>query len=571
MRNLRAALSGALLSCVLVLATIRSVPAADGLGFVEVHQDGVRGVDGLKGAQAAAVSPDGTSVYVASQDDDAIAVFRRDPATGTLTFVERERDGSNGVDGLDGAKAVIVSPDGLHVYAVANRDDAVAAFRRNRTTGALVFLERQRDNVDGVDGLDGADGLAVSPDGAYLYVTASQDRSVAVFRRNPSTGALAFVEVTKDGTGLVTGLAGARGIALSPDGAHVYVTGNDAAAVAVFQRDAASGRLQFVERKKNGVDGIDGIDGAAGIAVSPDGASVYVAGKDEDAVAVFQRDATTGVLTFVAGAVQRDGVGGVDGLDGIDALVPSPDGSLLYAGGSDDSAVAVFRRDPTTGRLAFVGRQHDGAGTVNGLDGLSGLAVSPDGRNVYVAGTDDDALAVLSALCGNGVVDAGEQCDQGDGLDGDGCSAGCRIECTAPFDCDDGDSCTEERCRQGECARPRCGFDGGVCRLNDALATLDAAPACGTTPRPLHRAIRARLREARRLVRRVGRRKDAEARVKTLVKRVGTTLDRLQAKVDSLERRHVTTSACADAITTSVTALGDDLRDMLQHRAACAS
>ena len=51
-------------------------------------------------------------------------------------------------------------------------------------------------------------------------------------------------------------------------------------------------------------------------------------------------DATTGALTFVE--VHKNVVGGVDGLDGADSVTVSPDGKHLYVAGFDDDAVAVF-------------------------------------------------------------------------------------------------------------------------------------------------------------------------------------------------------------------------------------
>ena len=68
--------------------------------------------------------------------------------------------------------------------------------------------------------------------------------------------------------------------------------------------------LTFVEVQKDESGGVDGLDGAADVAVSPDGAYVYAAGFIDDALAVFSRDAGTGKLTFVE--VQEDGTGGVD-------------------------------------------------------------------------------------------------------------------------------------------------------------------------------------------------------------------------------------------------------------------
>jgi slime mold repeat-containing protein len=44
--------------------------------------------------------------------------------------------------------------------------------------------------------------------------------------------------------------------------------------------------------------------------------------------------------------------------------------------------------------------------------------------------------------CGDGVIDAaGEECDDGNNLSGDGCSADCKIECKTDGDCDDGKFC----------------------------------------------------------------------------------------------------------------------------------
>jgi 6-phosphogluconolactonase (cycloisomerase 2 family) len=87
-------------------------------------------VDGLDGARGVAVSPDGAHVYVTGRIDDAVATFARDPATGALSFVELDKDGMGGVDGLDDASLAAASPDGAHLYVAGQLDDAVATFAR---------------------------------------------------------------------------------------------------------------------------------------------------------------------------------------------------------------------------------------------------------------------------------------------------------------------------------------------------------------------------------------------------------------------------------------------------------
>ena len=135
------------------------------------------------------------------------------------------------------------------------------------------------------------------------------------------------------------------------------------------------GKLTFVAAYVDGVGGVDGVQGAAAILVSPDpfgsdpgGQHVYVAGRGEDAVAVFTRDEITGALTFASAA--RQGQAGVVGLTGPVALLASPDAQSLYAAGAGDDAVVTFDRDwdsgtlAGTGALAFVESDANGDGTV---------------------------------------------------------------------------------------------------------------------------------------------------------------------------------------------------------------
>ena len=313
---------------------------------------------------------------------------------GELTFVEFHKDGVDGVDGLLAAISVTVSPDGKHLYAAGAGDDAVAVFSRDSATGELTFMEVHKDGVGGVDGLDGARSVTVSPDGKHIYTASWVDSAVAVFSRNSTTGELTFVEVMKDGVGGVDGLWGARSVTVSPDGKHVYTASWVDSAVAIFSRDSTTGELTFVGFEKDGVGGVDGLFGAFWVAVSPDGKHIYAAGKGDDAVAVFSRNSTTGELTVVE--FVKDGVGGVDGLDGAYSVTVSPDGKHVYVAASVDDAVAVFSRNWTTGELNFVEFQKDGVGGIDGLDDARSVTVSPDGKHVYVAGARDDAVAVFS-------------------------------------------------------------------------------------------------------------------------------------------------------------------------------
>jgi 6-phosphogluconolactonase (cycloisomerase 2 family) len=461
------------------------------LTFVESQTDGVGGVDGLLGTAAVAVSPDGAHVYAVSASDNAVAAFSRNATTGALTFVEAEFDGVAGVDGLDGAYRITVSPDGAHVYVLSLGDDAVAVFSRNAGTGALTFVEAEFDDIGGVTNMEDPYSVVVSPDGAHVYVASSQEDAVLVFSRNAGTGALTLASMVVDGIGGVDGLNAPTIVAVSSDGAHVYVGGfegltvfsrnagtgaltfiavtfyedsvqslaftadgaqlyagyttgvvafdrsavtgllsyvdNEARTVggssdlavsadgayvyvvspglggrgtlAVFARDNSTGALSYVEVKEDDHFGVGGLGNPSAVALSPDGAHVYVTARTENAVTVFARNAGTGRVTFVESQV--DGVGGVDGIALPSDIALSPDGAHVYVAGGGESAVTVFARNAGTGALTFVEVLRNGFANVEGLAGPRTLLVSPEGTHVYV-GSADDAIVMFDRNMGTG-------------------------------------------------------------------------------------------------------------------------------------------------------------------------
>ena len=264
-------------------------------------------MDGVDNVYSVAVSPDGKSVYLTGADwydtgeetrpADALAVFSRDADTGRLTLVEAHQNGVGGVEGLHDVTGVTVSPDNRSVYVV-NVWKTVVVFSRNPDTGALTYVETQEEGVGDVVGLLGARVVVVSADSKHVYVGTRRGGTVVVFGRDPATGALTFVE-TKVGTlGGVARLGNVYGLAVSPDGGHVYVAtaAND---MHGLKRNPDTGAQTYLETVTDNVGGVDGLEGAQSVAVSPDNMHVYVASLQDRAVAVFGRDPATGALTFV--------------------------------------------------------------------------------------------------------------------------------------------------------------------------------------------------------------------------------------------------------------------------------
>ncbi|HSF01434.1 MAG TPA: hypothetical protein VLA62_00395, partial [Solirubrobacterales bacterium] len=94
------------------------------------------------------------------------------------------------------------------------------------------------------------------------------------------------------------------------------------------------------------------LDGSRGVAVSADGKSVYVASFNSDAVARLHRNTTTGAITQpagTAGCVSLTGAGPCadgHGLDGTQEVALSPDGKSVYVTSYLSNAVARFNRAP---------------------------------------------------------------------------------------------------------------------------------------------------------------------------------------------------------------------------------
>lgn len=337
-----------------------------------------------------------------------------------FAFLQVEKRGLGDVTGgLNRPQAVAVSPDGAHVYVASSGDGALTVFRRDMAPGSLTFGElgfvetKLEGGAGHIHGLRGASGVAVSPDGKHVYASGAIDGTLAVFHRDPVSGALIQIEAQENGVGPVTGLKGASAVAVSPDGEHVYATGATDGTVAVFARDSGTGMLTFVEMQAK--SSTNKIRGAAALAVAPDGAQLYVAGHDDDALVAFTRDAGSGKLTHLQN--RADG-GPIDGVGGARGVAVSADGKNVYVAGSSDNAVATFTRDPATGLLTFLQREKNGTGGVSGLSGASAVVARPDGTRVYATAASDKSLVAFGRGSATGGIN--EQEVRYDDIDTDG-------------------------------------------------------------------------------------------------------------------------------------------------------
>lgn len=93
----------------------------------------------------------------------------------------------------------------------------------------------------------------------------------------------------------------------------------------------------------------------------------------------------------------------------------------------------------------------------------------------------DSGLA--EPICGDGLLEGDEECDDGNAIDGDGCSSGCLLEAKG---CEDDDGCEDgERCQGGLCAQAECERDedcGGIDECSDEIFCDTERAECVRVP-----------------------------------------------------------------------------------------
>ncbi len=357
---------------------------------------------GLDGPNSVAVSADGKNVYASSLVSNAVASFRRNPSTGALTQAD---DGSGCITNapttgcttgraLDGPDVVIVSPDGKNVYVGAFKGNAIAVFARNTSTGALTqptgttgcIVDTPTSGCATALALAAPEGMAISGDGNNVYVATALSSALDVFTRDSSMGALTqasdgtgcIVESTLSGCTTGTQLGGADAVAVSPNDGDVYVTSVLSNSVTTFTRTPVTGKLA----QQTGTSACvlyllavgcslgRALSAPEGLAVSPDGASVYAAAFASGAIDLLDRNLESGALIqkprragcVTEGATPDCTLGRA--LRGASSLAVSPDGRYLYSGAFASNAVSVFKRITTPGPRGPKSHERNGNGRV---------------------------------------------------------------------------------------------------------------------------------------------------------------------------------------------------------------
>lgn len=364
-----------------------------------------------------ATSPDGTKVFVAgrtrsgSTPKEDVLTLAYNAATGAKLWAARYNGPANGVDT---AHVVAASADGTKVftagqaYTGSTSGMAYVTIAYDAATGAQLWASRYNGPVNGFDSIY---GIASSPDGAKVYVTgrsyqgASKGEDVVTIAYNAANG-------TKAWTAVYNGVAslndGGHALTLSGDGTRVFVAGYTSGSSSnqnflTVAYNAATG-AKLWDRSFSGPG--NHADTAYSVAASP--TKVFVTGTSYGGDVTLQDletvayNATTGVQSW---ASRYNGPAGLD--DYGSAVAISDDGSKVFATGMTNAGATngydylTLGYNGASGAKLWSTRYN---GTGSDYDAAYSITGKGDGTKVFVTGESlgTNALGDYATLAYNG-------------------------------------------------------------------------------------------------------------------------------------------------------------------------
>jgi len=302
-----------------------------------------------------ALSPDGEHLYLAVVG--TVILAKRLTADGTLDTQLVVYGNTSGTPCIpNDSRSIAIAPNGTDVYVAYGDDNTIVQYVRAPSTGHLMLDDKIVDNGSStVQGMKVPVAIALSPDGAFVYVAAqntpASPGSLVVFDRDPSNGKLTYVhhlsgDLNSDGMSDLAGVSAVVARAAADPNCtgcdYLYVTATDANAVLALKRGEL-GNLELIDRVDNAM--VNGgpvanmLLGPSAVAIDPTGAHLYVASGASRTIAGFKISAD--------GTIDPDLVAGEwhNAYENTRALALSTDGTYLYVAAPESGTVVGFQRN----------------------------------------------------------------------------------------------------------------------------------------------------------------------------------------------------------------------------------
>jgi 6-phosphogluconolactonase len=273
-------------------------------------------------------------------------------------------------------QGIAISPDGASVYVTNASANFISLYSRNLSTGSLSLLGASPVGTD-----FNPTGICVSPDGTSVYVANYSSVSISQYSRNISTGDLAALSPSSVPSG-----NNPNGIVISPDGLFVYATSTGDNSIVIYSRNSSTGLLSYAGAGFFTTD--VGVSPWV-IKVTADNLFLYVINQTGNTISMYSRNVSTGDLTSLGTPIAT----GVTPFD----FVISPDGLFLYVTNLSENTVSIFNRNISTGQLSFYATAATGTTP-------TGIVVTPDGGFIYVLNNSDNTISMYSRDANTGSI-----------------------------------------------------------------------------------------------------------------------------------------------------------------------
>jgi 6-phosphogluconolactonase len=323
---------------------------------------------------------------------DGISVFQFDPESGDMAHMQT-------VAGILSPSFLAADPSWRHLYSVNEWDDGtVTAFARDPISGKLIELNRERTHGDApcYVSLDSTaryllvtnyagetvvvlpiaeDGrvkpascavrhsglsihpdrqerphphmIAPAPDGRFVLVTDLGTDQILTYEIETETGQLV---PNRQGPAFASAEPGAgpRHFAFAPNGRAVYVINELASNLTVYDYKPENGELNARQTVSSLPSDFSGENTCAHVVVSSDGRFIYGSNRGHDSIAIWAVENASGEVRLVGNESSRGRSPRNFAID--------PSWKWLLAANEKSDTIVTFRRDSASGLLTATGQ-----------------------------------------------------------------------------------------------------------------------------------------------------------------------------------------------------------------------
>lgn len=199
--------------------------------------DGSFAISGHEAPHAHMIQLDPLNRFLLQTDlgQDRIYVYRFDSQTGQLTPADTP---FYQLPSGDGPRHFVFHPNGWWMYSIQEEASTLVFFHYDSGTGSLAAMQTISTLPHGFAGTNFCSEVVITPDGLSLYAANRLHNSIAIFR------------IARDGMLHHEGEVMTEGdypnhIAMAPDGKTMYVCNQRSDQITVFERDESTGLLTF--------------------------------------------------------------------------------------------------------------------------------------------------------------------------------------------------------------------------------------------------------------------------------------------------------------------------------------